>query len=399
MTDESLILDRRAELGAEPGLHAILIGISEYRNLAGSDDPGGDGLKALKKLQSAAIGAHALAQKLIELDGLDRLYRPLKTLRLLLAPSQLEIQDWPAIVPDTVLEPTRANIQAALEAWRADVGPGSKEMALFYYGGHGLREMEDNIFLASDFQPEGGNPLDAAFKLGSIRGGMTVSDQFPDMGLDQFYFIDACREQSDILLQLPVRDPPPVFAPSLNNITDKRRAPLYFATPNGGIALSEGGMLSGFTRALVIALDHAAPEKRWIEEKDRLDWPINASALKNGIELLDLDFKGDGKVELTGLISNPILCFSKDPPQLTLRIRYAPGNFRGKVESLSLRKKEEAPVAVPGDPDDDPRLVTLGAGMYSFELVPRGGAFANPFTVAEAYISIETPSPHFLVIS
>ena len=398
MADPSLIRDRRAELAGKPGLHAILIGVSEYERLPGKGDPPGKGLRALKKLQSAALGAFALAGKLEELDGLDRLYRPLKTLRLLLAPSPLELQAEPGLAAAAVCPPTRANIQAALEAWRADVAESAGAMALFYYGGHGLREGEDNIFLASDFLTPGTAELDAAFKLSSIRGGMTVSDDLPDMGLDQFYFIDACREQSDILEQLPMKEPPAVFDPSLNDITDKRRAPVYFASPNGGIALSDAGTLSGFTKALVIALDHAAPEKRWNEERERMDWPINATSLKNGIQFLDPDYKGEGKVELTGLVSNPIIGFAVDPPELTLKVRFAPPDIRGAVKALNLVRKAQS-TPVPGEPADDPRLVRLTAGMYSFELVPADGRFADPYSTPEVYVSIDLPTPHFLVVT
>lgn len=399
MADPSLIWDRRTELAGKPGLHAILIGVSEYEQLPGSDDPPGDGLYALQKLQSAALGAYALAEKLKELDGLDRLYRPLKTLRLLLAPSPLELQAEPGIAAAAVCPPTRAGIQAALELWRTDVAGSAQDMALFYYGGHGLREGEDNIFLASDFLTPGTGELDAAFKLSSIRGGMTVSDDLPDMGLDQFYFIDACREQSDILEQLPMKEPPAVFDPSLNHIADKRRAPVYFASPNGGIALSDAGTLSGFTKALVIALDHAAPEKRWIEEKDRMDWPINATSLKNGIQFLDPDYKGEGKVELTGLVSNPIIGFAVDPPELILKLSFAPKAIRGQVASVALRCKQDPPIPVPGGPEDEPRLVRIKAGMYSFELVPKDAAFANPYPTPEVYVSIDLPAPYFVVVS
>lgn len=399
MADPSLILDRRAELAGKPGLHAVLIGVSEYERLPGADDPPGEGLYALQKLESAALCAHALAEKLKELDGLDRLYRPLKTLRLLLAPSALELQAEPGLAAAAICAPTRANIQQALEQWRADVAESADAMGLFYYGGHGLREGEDNIFLASDFLAPGAKELDAAFKLSSIRGGMTVSDDLPDMGLDQFYFIDACREQSDILEQLPMKEPPAVFDPSLNNIADKRRAPVYFASPNGGIALSDAGVLSGFTKALIVAMDHAAPEKRWVEEKERMDWPINATSLKNGIQYLDADYKGEGKVELTGLISNPILCFAVDPPELTLKLRFAPPAIRGQVAAVALRRKQDPPIPVPGQPDDDPRSVKVKAGMYSFELVPKDAAFANPYPTPDVYISIDLPTPYFVVVS
>jgi hypothetical protein len=392
MADPSLIIDNRARLGATPGLHAILIGISDYVHLAGPDDPGGDGLHALKKLQSPALCARALAEKIKALDADDRLVRPLKTLRMLLAPSELEREVDPSIDAAGGCLPTRANIQQALEQWRDDVGAAEEEMALFHYAGHGLREMEDNILLASDFLAPGGNELDAAFKLSSIRNGMTVSDAHPKMGLDQFYFIDACREQAPVLEQLSMREPPAVFAPTLNQRTDRRRAPLYFATTNGGVSLSDAGEVSGFTKALIVAVDHAAPTSRWNEERQREEWPINATSLKNGIQFLDPDFKGEGKVELTGLISNPVLCFSLAPPRLTLRISF-PQDKRASVARAVLKPFDGKAIRVPGRAADDPRTVPVTAGFYTVQVKPRDNAF-KPLVTAPIYVSIDLAMPH-----
>jgi caspase domain-containing protein len=398
MPDASLIFDRRGEI-AEPGLHAVLIGVSDYEHLSGPDEPAGDGLQMLQKLQSAALCAFELAQKLIEIDKAGRLYRPLKTLRLLVAPSQLELQNRPEIAQHPACPPNRANIQTAMEAWRADVAEDNKALAFFYYGGHGLREMEDSLLLASDFLAPGSPELDKAFKLSSIRNGMTVSEDLPAMGLDQFYFIDACREQSDILQTLPIREPPKIFEPSLNNETDDRRAPLYFASLNGGIALSDAGKLSGFTKALVISLDHASGAKRWIEEKEIEAWPINASSLKNGIQYLDADYKGEGKVELTGFISNPILCFSVDPPKLTWQVSFAPVRIRGRVASVMLENKQNQSIVLPGKREEDPRSVTLEAGKYTFKLVPEDAAFRNPYLIEDVFVSVDAPRPLVLVVS
>src|SRR5687768_1323427 len=118
--DPSLVLDRRKALTGKPGLHAILIGVSDYPHLPAADEPGGDGLAALKKLESPALSALRLHDKLIDLDADQRLPRPVKTIRMLNSPSPTEIAKEPALEGKGI-PATRLNIKQALKAWRQDV--------------------------------------------------------------------------------------------------------------------------------------------------------------------------------------------------------------------------------------------------------------------------------------
>jgi hypothetical protein len=77
VSDPSLIVDRSTELGATPGLHAIIIGVSEYQFLPGVEETPGVDFAALQKLQSSALSAWLMAQKIIALDKEKRLKRHL----------------------------------------------------------------------------------------------------------------------------------------------------------------------------------------------------------------------------------------------------------------------------------------------------------------------------------
>ena len=69
--DPSLVVDRRTSV-AGPGLHAILIGVSDYTFLPPADEPPGEGLAALKKLGSSALSAFRFREKLEALRKLKR---------------------------------------------------------------------------------------------------------------------------------------------------------------------------------------------------------------------------------------------------------------------------------------------------------------------------------------
>jgi hypothetical protein len=364
---DPLVLDRRAALGPAPGLHAVLIGVSDYAYLKSPDEPPGDGFAALQKLDFTAISAFKLYDKLVELDTLGRLYRPLKTVRLLIAPSAIEAAAEPRLALWTGALPTWSGIRRALREWRADVGAGRDEMALFYFGGHGIRRsLEESILLAQDFGDPDGTALERAFRFSNVRSAMVPSPEFPDIGRDQFYFVDACRDKPPALDTLDDTSTPKMFDLALNNL-DYRRAPLYLSTPAGGVAAGKSGQQTFFVEALLWALDHASYRKETLEDRIEDGWPIRAKSLSDGLSCYNPSF--DARFELTGLISDPILCFARDPPSLTLRISLAPTPGKADVETAALRNLETDDV-VPAGVDADPCAVSIPAGLYQFILKP-----------------------------
>ena len=74
----------------------------------------------------------------VALDGADRPPRPLKTIRLLVSPSAAE-RAANRLIDEGAAVPTWVGIRDALKAWRQDIAQGKDEIALFYFGGHGIR--------------------------------------------------------------------------------------------------------------------------------------------------------------------------------------------------------------------------------------------------------------------
>lgn len=366
---DPLIFDRRAELAGKCGLHALLIGVSDYEHLGSSDDPPGKGLKALQKLSFPARSAFRLANKLRELDAQNRLWRPLKTIRLLIAPSTLEKEKDPEIAATGGEPPTWQAIFDALYSWRDDVGAGQDEMSLFYFGGHGIRRsLEESILLASDFLKKPGPALTKSFRLSNVRNGMAPSDEFPDIGRYQFYFIDACRDKPEGLDQLDDTETPKIFDAALNHLDD-RKAPTFFSTPAGGLAAGLAGEETFFLKALEWSLDNGSFNKESVGGRIAPIWPVTAQSLKAGLEFADPNLAG--RVELTGLISDPILCFRHDAPSLQLRVSIAPQELRCSIKRARLIGIDGGkPIKIPGHDKDDPCKVDLKAGFYRIVVEP-----------------------------
>ena len=390
MADPSLILDRRAELAGKPALHAVLIGVSDYSFLPAFDDPPGEGLAALKQLRSSALSAYAIIQKLLALDAAGRLVRPLGTIRLAHSPAAEELAKEPGLAALGGAPAHRSSIARCLKDWRDDVATSRDNQSLFYFCGHGIRRsLEESILLAADFQDPNFPALFNSFRLSNIRNGMVPGQSFPDIGREQFYFIDACREKPDALDTLDSTETPKIFDAELGALDD-RRAPVFFATMTGGLAAGLPAQPTFFANALVWAMDHGSFGPRPVDGFGTV-WPVTAPSLKVGIEVSDALF--DSRVELTGLVADPILCFSRTPPQLSFKVALSPEPLPAPVKILSLmelntrQKLDITPVDSVG-----PHAVNITAGMYQMTVKPRSRRFIRVRSDI-VFLSIQSKMP------
>jgi hypothetical protein len=396
--DPALIYDRRAKLDAEgkAGMHALLIGVSDYPHLPSSDDPPEPGLRALQKLEFPARSARLIAEKLTQLNDQERLFRPLKTIRLLLAPSTREEAADKALAKAKYAPADWQSIHDALYEWRADVAKGEDELALFYFGGHGIRRsLEESILLASDFLRKPGSQLARAFRLSNVRNGMAPSDEFPSIGRHQFYFVDACRDKPDGLDQLDDTDTPKIFDAALNHF-DSRKAPIFFATPAGGMAAGTSGQQTYFSKALEWALDNGSFGRETVAGLAAPVWPVTAQSLKAGLEFADANLAG--RIELTGLISDPVICFRHDPPSLELKLSIAPSALRPSIARARLVDIDSGKATdVPCAGVDDPCRVEIAAGFYRLEVEPADNSF-TALRTSTMLLNVKLKMPWPLVI-
>jgi hypothetical protein len=392
VADPSLILDRRAALAGKPGLHVVLIGVSDYAHLPSADDPPGEGLAALKKLRSSSLSAYALFRKLEALDAENRLVRPLATVRLLHSPSPEELVKEPALAAIGGAPATRLEIARALGLWRQDVATARDNQALFYFTGHGIRrDLQESILLAADFlDPTPGVPkLFNSFRLSNIRNGMVPGPSFPEIGREQFYFVDACREKPDALDTLDTTETPKVFDAELGGLDD-RRAPVFFATMTGGLAAGLPAQPTFFADALIWAMDNGSFNARAVDGKGVV-WPVTAPSLKVGIEASNALF--DSRVELTGLVADPVLCFRRDPPKLPLRVALAPEPLPAPIKILSLTElNTRARLDISPIDHTGPHTLDVSAGMYQMTVKPRSKRFQRVRSDI-LFLSIQQPMP------
>jgi hypothetical protein len=337
MAEKCLIYDARKKLGATPGLHAVLIGVSDYANLSAPDEDPGDGLLAMQKLESSALSAWKVANQLKALDKNQQLLRPLKTVRLLIAPSPVEVAVEPKLGKSKTETPTFEAIKAALKAWRDDVAQSQSEQALFLFSGHGLRRMvQDSILLASDFLEDEDEELGKAFTLANVFNGMMPTGKFLEIGREQVYLVDACRDKPAQLDIMDDTNTPKIFGIRLNDdIVDDRAAPIIFATMPGGSAAGTSGEPTYFAQSLLWALENGTGELQQIDGPDGEVWPVSIDSLFDS--MVRKRIVPDGALVKSGLAKDFTAGFRRDAPTCSLAIKLRHTTLIPQIGKVSLK--------------------------------------------------------------
>jgi hypothetical protein len=335
MAEAGLILDRRTEMGAAPGLHAIFIGISDYAKLTHpEEDVADEGMAALQKLRSPALSAFRMKEQFLLLDQGNRLFKPLKTVRFLTAPMPEEIQNEPRLATDHGDLPVFATLRDAIRNWRRDIAVGQDEQGLFQFSGHGVRIMGNSaILLAADFDPAGEVLLENAFDFQNIFFGMAPNSKYPDIGRTQFYFVDACRNKPDILKEFEDLRPSQIFDVRSPD-RDDRKAPVAYAATNGGHAAAIAGQCTEFIDEMLWALDSGSVSCQQLPGNAKSGWPISFDTMKLCLNARNLN--APKRFEFSGLGAETLFTFRRDPPEVDVQLSFVPDEADQKIGCAKL---------------------------------------------------------------
>jgi Caspase domain len=384
----TLVIDNRADLNfAGPGVHALIVGVSDYLNLPDADEPPAEPFWFMSKLSSPALSAFKVFQAIQQKDAL-RL--PLKTVRLLLSPSQAEITAEPALANSGAARANRTAFETAVADWRGDATRNASDITFLFYSGHGIqRGPEEGILLLDDFLSRPGAALAKCIEIGNIRNGMAPSPAFPNIALTQFYFIDACLARPEVLAKFVNPQVPDVFDVELN-VVDRREAPMMFSTVDGAIALARKGKVSHFAEALMLALQRAAEEP---EEVDGLGtvWPVTSLTVMNALNRYYAANKLGTKPKMGSIVGSPILRYLPGPPDVDLAVEVRPENLGAPC---GIGVLDENNVAIPNcNPAAMTKFgLTVKAGIYRVQ-VDSGKLQASPYRSPLKLITQKAPQP------
>jgi hypothetical protein len=359
-----LVYDRRGELGDQPGLHALITGVSAYTNLPKGDQAGTPDSMDLYQLTSAALSAYKVYRWLV--DHQHNLPVPLATCRLLLSPSSEELAA-EATLNGLGAGTNLNNFLLAAKDWRQDAASNLDNMTFFYFAGHGAqRTKDDAVLLLEDFGDGLGGPLKNAVDLGNIFKGMAWSTDFPNMAQTQLYFADACRDFLGAFKDYEPDDTTQVFRVELGG-EDRRCAPIFFAAVPGTKAYALVGEQSLFTEALLTCMNNDAGDFRELPEGDK--WCVTvhslSEALSSIVDDLNLTRGADQVIVLGGLVREKILHYLEHAPTVNVSLEIEPGEAIDVARFEILDELGQPLSKVPYPMPSNPYRGKWEAGFYT----------------------------------
>jgi hypothetical protein len=279
------LVNRTADL---PQTHALVIGAGQYPDCTTLTRSADSRVAALARrfgpVTSPPASARAVAQWLM--NAPEDQIAPLGSLELLESGGTSD-QPLNGVRPAA---PTFDAVAAAFDHWYARCNTHADNVAFFYFSGHGCAKV-GQLLLLDDV---GANPL--RFFDNAVAFEPTVAGMTRNRAATQCFFVDACRDIPDELLDLAGSPGRPLVTPQLQR--DFRHAPVLFSTGPGQPAYGTEDRLSPFTEALLRALDGLAaektPEGAWEVTTDRIGPAVERLLAFDGLSTADTQYPVSG---------------------------------------------------------------------------------------------------------
>ena len=187
------------------GVHAVIVGISDYPYLEdGSAPPNARAPKngGLKQLEVSALTAARVFAWINEAGEIAG--APVATCRLLLAPRAAEKAEVDGLTAGHYAAADFASLRGALEAWGdciyAGGGAAGTNIAFFFFSGHGVEHLASPALLAQDIlNPRAAGGANKAIALESLSRAVKT------FGIDRgLFLVDACRDAPTLAMTLNI---------------------------------------------------------------------------------------------------------------------------------------------------------------------------------------------------
>lgn len=363
-----------------PGTHALVIGVSRYRHLAdgASPTPVGEEFE-LEQLSAAARSASEFAAWLLEH------YRnpaaPLRSLRVLLSPSPGE-QLAPAIAAHSAKVRAAAvkDVEEAVFRFKQAANTHRDNVAIVYVAGHGVQLSKVGaVVLLEDF---GDKRLPTKLRAGLDVAGMHASMRSDTIARTQFWFVDCCRQRTQVARKFESLALPQQFDVAHGDVDV---SPLFLAATTGKPAYARPGGRTLFGEALLWALDGgaaASPEENVVDT-----WHVSVTSLirmlPERVHSLAQAENAEQSVDTAGRIGEAVIHEFEVPPQADLQVDLAPPEAQPKARA-TLKLDDDVVV---DDLSEWPLKRRVDAGLYRLDV-----ATDAPYVPRQRVLNIKPPS-------
>jgi len=359
-----------------PKTHALIIGVGDYLHLPGGQGRQVEDFVDFQQLTSAPISARDFAQWM--LDEFHNSSAPLGSVELLLSPPD------PFVLSNGVVRhPCRATmeeIRLAFARWKDRCDTSEKNIAVFYFCGHGLQR-ESLALLAEDFGAHPYAPFQNAIDLNRTWQGMGRCKAGA-----QYYFIDSCRETKWSLGRNLV-DPAAPLIEAHFAVKHYRDAPIFMATTPGKSAYGMTGQRTVFTGALFESLRRGAAKigGNWVITSHRL-----AEALASELKAVSQTLGDIQHSCLEGTMSGSVFHELKEAPEVKVALCCQPESATAKAHlEMCDARAPQLPKYRRPKPEPHPWELKATAGVY----VARARFVNSHLSAGELDLWVMPPGP------
>lgn len=309
------------------GTHALVIGTSDYKYLDETKKiVVGRQTFGLTKVKSCAVGAYQFATWLKNEYNCPT--APLQSIRLLAAPSELEIQKAPEL--KNVEISNTANVRKALLSWWKQCASHPNNVAIFYASGHGLQTNRDQYYVLLEDFAEDELTLSFAIDVKAVFDGMIGAS----MANKQFFFIDACR--ANVTSYVDQSFGAGLGLPRQFNGPDDRLAPIICSAAPGRLALAEPGEPPIFSKALLASLRDPAAYVSGLGNVKTMSYFTLVDSVQSKVEALAQGYSAEQCLVLGGLARNTTFQVLSEQrlPTPEVKIQMEPMAIHSEVTAL-----------------------------------------------------------------
>jgi hypothetical protein len=322
-----------------PGTHVFIVGVGTYPHLKDGEGQLTPQPMGMGQLTSPPLSA------LRVLDWVDKELNnpaaPLKSVEVLVSQPVPATYTDKAGLTSQIDGATFANFEQSAKAWFDRASGDPKNVAIFYFCGHGLGDGLNTQLLLSDYGSSN-RPLRHAINFSAFRLAMGACN-----ASKQLFLLDACRVIDPTMLFDPFNMGDSGLPPG--NVT---KMPMHIANPViysakiGKQAFGPKQGISYFTDALLHGLSRCG-----VYFSKGSKWAVSPNQLQTAIASLLDDFSGNPHCPADGIVGTGFEIHVLDkPPEVIVVVTLNPatGNAEAKIKATCsgveyVRRSQEHP--------------------------------------------------------